>query len=553
KSYFLTGVKMGFNNIKIGKKLGIGFGVLIVLMAIICAVSIINSQMSNAMLVRLMEVDEAKMKYANEMKDAIDSITRSVALMPFASPEVVQMEKNNIQILRPKYRQAVEKLEKLLETKEEKEIANEFKEVVKRGAEVNNKIIELVTDGKKQEAQQLYETETLQTTKQLVDATNKLMDLQEKLLAERVKRLLSFSRTILIIIVIVGVISVIIGIFMSIKITKNIKAPVEKAAEQLELISKGDFTFSISKNAIARGDELGVIARAMDALLTNLKNVFNEIIGSVHSLTSAAAQLSSIAEEMSRTAESSSTRANSVATASEEMSQTVVDVAKNTANIAESAKKAVDTAQEGNKIVERSVGEVKEIDKTVNESARFVKSLGERSVHIGEIISVINDIADQTNLLALNAAIEAARAGEQGRGFAVVADEVRKLAERTAQATSEIEEMIKAIQNEVTKAVEIMDNATKKVDTGVKLTAQAGEALKEIVKSSNELQLMVQQIASATEEMSATSEQISKEILDIASASRDTTASSQETAQAAVSLSRIATKLDETVKFFRVS
>jgi len=547
------GVKMGFDNIKIGKKLGIGFGVLIVLMAIICAVSIINSQMSNAMLVRLMEVDEAKMKYANEMKDAIDSITRSVALMPFASPEVVQMEKNNIQILRPKYRQAVEKLEKLLETKEEKEIANEFKEVVKRGAEVNNKIIELVTDGKKQEAQQLYETETLQTTKQLVDATNKLMDLQEKLLAERVKRLLSFSRTILIIIVIVGVISVIIGIFMSIKITKNIKAPVEKAAEQLELISKGDFTFSISKNAIARGDELGVIARAMDALLTNLKNVFNEIIGSVHSLTSAAAQLSSIAEEMSRTAESSSTRANSVATASEEMSQTVVDVAKNTANIAESAKKAVDTAQEGNKIVERSVGEVKEIDKTVNESARFVKSLGERSVHIGEIISVINDIADQTNLLALNAAIEAARAGEQGRGFAVVADEVRKLAERTAQATSEIEEMIKAIQNEVTKAVEIMDNATKKVDTGVKLTAQAGEALKEIVKSSNELQLMVKQIASATEEMSATSEQISKEILDIANASRDTTASSQETAQAAVSLSRIATKLDETVKFFRVS
>ena len=544
---------MGFDNIKIGKKLGIGFGVLIVLMAIICAVSIINSQMSNAMLVRLMEVDEAKMKYANEIKDAIDSITRSVALMPFASPEVVQMEKNNIQILRPKYRQAVEKLEKLLETKEEKEIANEFKEVVKRGAEVNNKIIELVTDGKKQEAQQLYETETLQTTKQLVDATNKLMDLQEKLLAERVKRLLSFSRTILIIIVIVGVISVIIGIFMSIKITKNIKAPVEKAAEQLELISKGDFTFSISKNAIARGDELGVIARAMDALLTNLKNVFNEIIGSVHSLTSAAAQLSSIAEEMSRTAESSSTRANSVATASEEMSQTVVDVAKNTANIAESAKKAVDTAQEGNKIVERSVGEVKEIDKTVNESARFVKSLGERSVHIGEIISVINDIADQTNLLALNAAIEAARAGEQGRGFAVVADEVRKLAERTAQATSEIEEMIKAIQNEVTKAVEIMDNATKKVDTGVKLTAQAGEALKEIVKSSNELQLMVQQIASATEEMSATSEQISKEILDIANASRDTTASSQETAQAAVSLSRIATKLDETVKFFRVS
>ncbi|HPP41446.1 MAG TPA: methyl-accepting chemotaxis protein, partial [Syntrophorhabdaceae bacterium] len=361
------------------------------------------------------------------------------------------------------------------------------------------------------------------------------------------------SNKLLIIILIVGAVSIIIGIFMSMKTTKSIKAPVEKAAEQLELMSKGDFTFSISQNAINRGDELGVIARAMDALNTNLKNVFNEIITSVHSLTSSATQLSSIAEEMSRTAESSSSRANSVATASEEMSQTVVDVAKNTASIAESAKRAVDTAQHGNSIVEKSVSEVREIDETVNESAKFVKSLGERSVHIGEIVSVINDIADQTNLLALNAAIEAARAGEQGRGFAVVADEVRKLAERTAQATSEIEDMIKAIQNEVTKAVDIMDSATTKVQSGVELTTQAGDALKAIVKSSDELQLMVQQIASATEEMSATSEQISKEIVDIANASRDTTASSQETAQAAVGLSRIATKLDETVRFFRLS
>ncbi|HOP86339.1 MAG TPA: MCP four helix bundle domain-containing protein, partial [Syntrophorhabdaceae bacterium] len=215
---------MSFTNIRIGKKLGIGFGLLIVLMIVICAVSIINSQMTNSMLVRLIEVDEAKIKYANEMKDAIDSITRSIAIMPFATPEVAQMERNNIQILRPKYKEAVEKLEKLLETQEEKELLNRFKEVVKKGAEVNNKVIELVMDGKKQEAQSLYETETLQTTKQLIDATNALMDKQQKLLGEKVKRLLSFSKTILIIILIVCAVSIIIGIFMSIKITNSIKA-----------------------------------------------------------------------------------------------------------------------------------------------------------------------------------------------------------------------------------------------------------------------------------------------------------------------------------------
>ena len=544
---------MKLDNVKIGRKLGIGFGILIFLMVILCALFIVNSQMTNSMLTRLISVDEPKIKYANDMKDAVDSITRSVAVMPFATPEIVEEEKNSILILRPKYKEAVEKLEKLLETQEEKDLLKRFKDAVTQGAELNNKIIQLVNDGKKQEAQILYMNETRQTTMLLVEAANNIIRNQQKLLEEKVKRLVSYSNKLLIIILIVGAVSIIIGIFMSMKTTKSIKAPVEKAAEQLELMSKGDFTFSISQNAINRGDELGVIARAMDALNTNLKNVFNEIITSVHSLTSSATQLSSIAEEMSRTAESSSSRANSVATASEEMSQTVVDVAKNTASIAESAKRAVDTAQHGNSIVEKSVSEVREIDETVNESAKFVKSLGERSVHIGEIVSVINDIADQTNLLALNAAIEAARAGEQGRGFAVVADEVRKLAERTAQATSEIEDMIKAIQNEVTKAVDIMDSATTKVQSGVELTTQAGDALKAIVKSSDELQLMVQQIASATEEMSATSEQISKEIVDIANASRDTTASSQETAQAAVGLSRIATKLDETVRFFRLS
>jgi len=544
---------MKLDNVKIGRKLGIGFGILIFLMVILCALFIVNSQMTNSMLTRLISVDEPKIKYANDMKDAIDSITRSVAVMPFATPEIVEEEKNSILILRPKYKEAVEKLEKLLETQEEKDLLKRFKDAVTQGAELNNKIIQLVNDGKKQEAQILYMNETRQTTMLLVEAANNIIRNQQKLLEEKVKRLVSFSNKLLIIILIVGAVSIIIGIFMSIKTTKSIKAPVEKAAEQLELMSKGDFTFSISQNAIKRGDELGVIARAMDALNTNLKNIFNEIITSVHSLTSSATQLSSIAEEMSRTAESSSSRANSVATASEEMSQTVVDVAKNTASIAESAKRAVDTAQHGNNIVEKSVSEVREIDETVNESAKFVKSLGERSVHIGEIVSVINDIADQTNLLALNAAIEAARAGEQGRGFAVVADEVRKLAERTAQATSEIEDMIKAIQNEVAKAVDKMDSATLKVQSGVDLTTQAGDALKAIVKSSDELQLMVQQIASATEEMSATSEQISKEIVDIANASRDTTASSQETAQAAVGLSRIATKLDETIRFFRLS
>ncbi len=174
-----------------------------------------------------------------------------------------------------------------------------------------------------------------------------------------------------------------------------------------------------------------------------------------------------------------------------------------------------------------------------------------RQKNIGEIVSVIKDIADQTNLLALNAAIEAARAGEQGRGFAVVADEVRKLAERTSKATSEIGSMIGAIQDEVQKAVASMNEGTKRVEIGVEYSSNAGEALKNIVRSVDNLQSMVQQIASATEEMSTVSEQISSDIETIANVSKETSAGSEQIAQSSSDLARLASKLSDLVRQFR--
>ena len=195
---------------------------------------------------------------------------------------------------------------------------------------------------------------------------------------------------------------------------------------------------------------------------------------------------------------------------------------------------------------------VKAIAQTVSESAGLMTSLGERSKQIGDIVSVIKDIADQTNLLALNAAIEAARAGEQGRGFAVVADEVRKLAERTTKATSEIGSMIGAIQDEVDKAVVSMGEGTKRVETGVEYSTNAGNALSDIVKSVENLQSMVQQIASATEEMSSVSEQISGDIETIANVSRETSTGSEQIAESSSELAKLASNLSNMVRQFKV-
>jgi methyl-accepting chemotaxis protein len=196
---------------------------------------------------------------------------------------------------------------------------------------------------------------------------------------------------------------------------------------------------------------------------------------------------------------------------------------------------------------------VREIATTVDDLAKLMMSLGDGSKQIGEIVSVIKDIADQTNLLALNAAIEAARAGEQGRGFAVVADEVRKLAEKTAHSTSEIGNMIKAIQDETDKAVVSMEEGTKKVAVGVDLANQAGDSLHKIVESVQNLQGMVQQIASATDEMSTVSEQISNDIEVIADVSKETSASSTQISQEAVNLSKLSIDLKNEAGHFRVN
>jgi methyl-accepting chemotaxis protein len=349
-----------------------------------------------------------------------------------------------------------------------------------------------------------------------------------------------------------AIIAILTALSLGIILAKVIASPLQKGVNLAEAIAGGDLTNRLDRAEIERNDEVGQLLTAMGNMAEKLKSIMAELKSTADNVASASNQLSASSEQMSRGTTEQSGRASQIATSSNEMSQTVVDIAKNASNIASAATDAAKTAQDGGNVVNKSVQEVKAIAGTVSETAKMVSSLGERSKQIGEIVSVINDIADQTNLLALNAAIEAARAGEQGRGFAVVADEVRKLAERTAKATSEIGDMIKAIQDEVQKAVTSMNEGTKRVNVGVELSTQAGNALQGIVKSVNNLQTMVQQIASATEEMSTVSETISGDIETIATVSKETSASSGQIAHASNDLARLASNLQNIVRQFKV-
>ncbi|MGD0660121.1 MAG: methyl-accepting chemotaxis protein [Syntrophorhabdales bacterium] len=379
--------------------------------------------------------------------------------------------------------------------------------------------------------------------KDLADAGNKRMGAMEGSVRSQ-------SASVTLLMTILAVMAVAAGIGVAAFITKGIVTPIREAVRISSAVASGDLTQRID---ISGRDETGELLAGMKQMSGKLSEMIGEISGTSQSLGSASHQLSAASEEISRTLSEQANRTSQIASSTEEMSQTTDDIAKNASGIARSAKETAETARHGGEIVGSTISEVNAIAEIVHQSQTMVNSLGERSNQIGDIITVISDIADQTNLLALNAAIEAARAGEQGRGFAVVADEVRKLAERTAQATSQIDAMIHSVRDEVGKTVTSIGAAEKKVQDGVKFANQAGEALGQIVTAVDHLDVMVQQIASATEEMSATSEEIGKEIEGIAGASNETSASSTQTAQSSVELATLAANLAQIVGQFRTS
>jgi methyl-accepting chemotaxis protein len=234
------------------------------------------------------------------------------------------------------------------------------------------------------------------------------------------------------------------------------------------------------------------------------------------------------------------------------MSSTSADISQNCQGAAVGAQRASHTAQIGAQVVEKTVTVMGQIASRVHETARTVESLGARSDQIGAIIGTIEDIADQTNLLALNAAIEAARAGEQGRGFAVVADEVRALAERTTRATKEIGEMIKAIQRETRGAVAAMEQGVQQVEEGTVEAAKSGDALRDILEQINDVGMQISQIATAVEEQTATTGDIACNMQQITEAVQMTSAGAGETASAAAQLHGNAEELQRLVHQFKL-
>ena len=437
-------------------------------------------------------------------------------------------------------------------TAEAKDALKKMTEIYSQYKEARPKWFELMEAGKIDEAAEFRSKTILISGAASVQALTALIEIQTKnsdRLIEASSAVGRKAKTEIIIVTIVLILSsIFIATWIALSLRSQLGGEPDYAAKVMKRIADNDLTFTVETKI---NDKTSLLF-SLKEMVMHLRQMITTIKSSADVVASASHQLSASSEQMSRGVAEQSGRSSQIATSSSEMSQTVLDIAKNASNISGSANEALKSAHDGSGVVNKTVDEVQGIAKTVSDLSSVMVSLGDRSKKIGDIISVIKDIADQTNLLALNAAIEAARAGEQGRGFAVVADEVRKLAERTAKATSETGEMISAIQTEVDQALGSMNEASGKVKSGVDEASKAGEALNKIVGSVESLQSMVQQIASATEEMSTVSETISSDIETIANVSGQTSSSSNEIAQSASGLVKLSSDLQHLVSQFRL-
>ncbi len=343
--------------------------------------------------------------------------------------------------------------------------------------------------------------------------------------------------------------AMIFGLAAAWAITRQIIIPLNQALEVAQRVASGDLSHNLTSQ---RQDELGQLQRAMQSMSVGLRELIGGISEGVTQIASAAEQLSAVTEQTSAGVNSQKVETDQVATAMNEMAATVQEVARNAEEASEAAVAADQQAREGDKVVGEAIAQIERLATEVGNSTIAMADLKRESDKIGSVLDVIKSVAQQTNLLALNAAIEAARAGEAGRGFAVVADEVRSLAQRTQKSTEEIEELIVGLQSGTQQVATIMDNSRGLTDSSVELTRRAGSALENITRTVSTIQAMNSQIATAAEQQSAVAEEINRSVLNVRDVSEQTSSASEETAASSAELARLGVYLQSLVGRFRI-
>ena len=535
------------NKLSLRMKLSLGFGSLSAILAAMgCLAYTSVGQLADT--ASRSEQIATRIYLASQIETAVEKQTTGVRGFLLAGKE--DLLKHDTEG-KQQFAESMDKLSKLLLLEEGKKFHAEIRRTYDEYRAIVDHEIQLRRANKTKEAAALvFSPHTAEVRNRLRIAVADMMALQNRLKDEIGKEQIATESRVRSMAVVIAVAGIVIGLAIGSLIARSVSGAVARMLAVIQAIAANNLAMEDMK--VVSEDDIGKAGEALNCMKNNLRQIIHSIAGTASHVASASEEISSSATQQAQSAETQKDQTVQVATAMQQMSSTVSSVSDSCNKAAEAAHQAAETARLGGSIVDGTLTKMRVIAESVGAAARKMEELGKSSDQIGRIIGVIDDIADQTNLLALNAAIEAARAGEQGRGFAVVADEVRKLAERTTMATKEIALMIKNIQDETKVTVAAMESGTKQVEEGVSSTAKAGDSLRSIIQMSEQVGGMITEIATAATQQSSTTEQVNMNIEQIAKLVKESAIGAQQSATACQDLSSLALDLQSMVGKFKL-
>ena len=525
-------------------KLGIGFGTLLLIVMLLGALGY-RSALTTESISRDVQLNST-------IKDLSFAVRLAIEKEKVGNRDaLLNGDTTYLNAAKTEFQARMEALSPLLSSEEGRRLFADVERANAAYCTLGTEAVALHRAGKSKDAiNRFYRPDIQLARTNLNKGSSDLVDLYESLKAKAVDRQSasdSSTKSELMILICLGLL---LGVATSFLIARSVVTGLSGMLALIQEIAANNLAAEDIR--ITSRDEAGKAGDALNRMKHNLHGIIQSIAGTADHLVNASEEISSSATQQAQSAETQKDQAVQVATAMQEMSTTVNTVSDSCNKAADAAREAAETARAGGSIVDATLAKMRLIAGAVGASATKMEELGKSSDQIGRIISVIDDIADQTNLLALNAAIEAARAGEQGRGFAVVADEVRKLAERTTTATKEIAQMIKNIQDETKVAVSAMESGTQQVEEGVTSTAKAGDSLRAIIQMSEQVGGMITEIATAAAQQSSTTEQVNGNVEQISKLVKESAIGAQQSAAACQDLSSLALDLQTMVSKFKL-
>ena len=471
----------------------------------------------------------------------------SYRLLINREPDVQQKTMELLDLRNQEIRAAETQYEKYISSPQEQAVYDRYKQLMGQYGQLQDRMRNYSRNDQVDQLRELLNTELLENSEAINKELNNLMRINGQQITEANQRASDMYSAAIKLVVFLLLLATALTIACALLLTRSITQPIAQALEAAEAIAEGNLTRPIKVDG---SDEAGRLLQAMAKMQGKLRDTLQRISGSATQLASAAEELNCVTDESAKGLTQQNNEIEQAATAVNEMTSAVEEVARNAVSTSEASKNATASAGDGRDLVLETVSAIERMSGDVQSTATLIGNLAAESRDIGKVLDVIRGLADQTNLLALNAAIEAARAGEAGRGFAVVADEVRALAHRTQQSTSEIERMIGSIQGGTEQAVDSMRNSTERAESTLNIAKGAGLALDTINTAIVEINERNLVIASAAEEQAQVAREVDRNLVNIRDLSVQSATGASQTSSASNELSRLAVDLNSMVSRF---